>query len=265
MLCPLCNSTNTKSFLKQTNYEIIKCSNCKNGFTSPPPVELNYEHMDFHANEIIAHEIPLRGYPELVKTHQKTYDLNIKLIKKHLPNKKSKILEIGSGEGILAEMILKSGYDITCIEPSLTASKRAIKRGLKCVQGFFPNSIIIDTKFDMVIMTQVLEHIEQPLKLLKNIYKQLEKGGLILLNQTNFESLIVKIQKENWYAWLPKQHYWHFTPKGIKEISANLGFKVVDCQYSNLVSLGRKEKLIRDLAIFFPKNQDQFHVLLQKQ
>ena len=78
--------------------------------------------------------------------------------------------------------------------------------------------------FDCVVMSQVLEHLENPREILAGVAKVLKAGGRLLLVQTHWLGVMPQRYGGKWYAWVPEQHFWHFTPQGI-EASAAAGFQ----------------------------------------
>ncbi|MFN8207211.1 MAG: class I SAM-dependent methyltransferase [Bacteroidales bacterium] len=153
-------------------------------------------------------------------------------VEKYLPKQK-KVIEIGCGEGLLLSELLNRNYKVYGIEPSEAASKRAVMRGIEVKNGYFPQQKF-NGEFDVVIMSHVLEHIENPSNIINEIVKIAPKGYL-LLSQTNYLGLIPRIQKGKWYAWVPEQHFWHFSLHGLSRFLADFGFKQVDYAYSSLV------------------------------
>ena len=98
---------------------------------------------------------------------------------------KGNVLELGSFKGLFTQRLLPFFSNITCVE----ASSEAITEAEKLLSGNsikFYNSIFeetnLDIKYDNIILTHVLEHIENPIELLKKINdKWLSKNGRLFL------------------------------------------------------------------------------------
>ena len=98
---------------------------------------------------------------------------------------KGNVLELGSFKGLFTKRLLPFFSDITCVE----ASSEAIKDAKKLLSGNsikFYNTIFeetnLDTKYDNIILTHVLEHMENPVELLKKINdKWISKNGRLFL------------------------------------------------------------------------------------
>ena len=52
---------------------------------------------------------------------------------------------------------------MTGIEPSKEAAQIANKKGCNVKVGFYENMVIPNNKFDLVVLSQTLEHLENPL------------------------------------------------------------------------------------------------------
>ena len=53
--------------------------------------------------------------------------------------------------------------------------------------------------------------------------------------QTHWLGVMPQRYKEKWYAWVPEQHFWHFTPQGLEGIAGPLGLVREAVEYSSLV------------------------------
>ena len=112
------------------------------------------------------------------------------LNKLHL-NKKSKILEIGSGTGSNIKLLNKFGL-VSILEPNKIALNYFEKKKLKIENikiGGCPNDLIYSEKFDLVCLFDVLEHIDEDKKTINNISNILESNGYIFLTVPAYQWL----------------------------------------------------------------------------
>lgn len=258
--CKICESKKINTFLRSESFKISICKNCHVAFTSPSPSLPDYENLDFHSKNNINNTDRLTSYSDLPFDWKCLIDLQVELISKYV-SKSASILEIGCGEGILLESIRNKGFsNIEGIEPSFTAAARASKRGLLVHNTYFEPSIY-NQKYDLVVMSHVLEHIENPIMFLGLINTILNPAGLLLLTQTNYKGLIPFFQRETWYAWVPDQHFWHFTPKNLKIIFQRTGFQSSSLYFSSLV---HPHNFLYKAAKLIPSCQDQFILFAKK-
>ena len=83
----------------------------------------------------------------------------------------SRLLEVGSHEGDFTEHLLGHFDDITCVEPSGAALEKAVQRigtRARFVQATLEDAQL-DGRFDDVVMTHLLEHLDEPVRALKRI------------------------------------------------------------------------------------------------
>ncbi len=153
-----------------------------------------------------------------------------KLVKFYLKNrdKNSSILDIGSGSGsnlrLLREMgfINYQGFDLSDL-----AKKFCEEKGLgKVIVGDICKSSIADNSYDIILATDVLEHIEDEKKAIEEIRRILKPQGLAIITVPCFMSL----WSDHDETLMHKRRY------RIKEISAkivNAEMKVVESYYFN--------------------------------
>lgn len=258
--CRLCGSDKLSIVMKAEDYRIVECRDCRIGFTDPAPSLPDYEKMDFHSKEDADNVEHFTLLEDLPYDWKRLINQQVEIISNHF-SKDAAILEIGCGEGILLETLQKKGFiNLAGIEPSRTAAIRAKKKGLSVSNTYFDSSATTQ-KYDLVMMSHVFEHIEHPYKILDQVQQVLNGSGCIMLTQTNYKGLLPRLQKRSWYAWVPDQHFWHFTPAGLKKMLKKTGFKVTDLKYCSLV---HPHNWLYKLVKRIPSLQDQFVLLVRQ-
>ncbi|MEI6631531.1 MAG: class I SAM-dependent methyltransferase [bacterium] len=101
------------------------------------------------------------------------------------------VLDLGCGDGLVAGQILKNGNEVAGIEVSEFAIKKAKEKGIKVYDCDlnFDWSNLIKEKFDVVLCGEIIEHIFDTDKLLRNIYSVLKEGGVLILSTPNLAAL----------------------------------------------------------------------------
>jgi len=94
------------------------------------------------------------------------------MLKSFLPFVKcGDVLELGCYKGAFTKRLQNVFSDITCVEASdeaIAAAKSDLRGDIKFIQGTFEN-VKLDKKFNNIIMTHVLEHIDDPVFVLKRV------------------------------------------------------------------------------------------------
>jgi len=254
IICPLCGSEcSSYQIVTVRESRIIACKRCTNARTFPQPHPLDYENEDFHG------QFKYKNVNDLPHQWKVGILKQIKIIQ-HNMLVGDKVLEIGCGQGMLLEELKKEGVDVVGIEPSVSGSLVASQKGLNIINDNFPSETLKGKKYDLIILAQVLEHIKDPGLFIDEILSILSKKGKILFVQTNWKGLMPRFFKSSWYAWVPEQHYWHFTPKGLAYILEKKGCIVEKIEY---YSLEHNMHIISQLANIIPRQGDQFHLLVR--
>lgn len=144
------------------------------------------------------------------------------------------ILDVGCGNGYqmapLTEKNTVYGLDI-----SKTNIAKAVSRGIKAilhdVEAPFPFE---DGFFDVVICSEVLEHLFFPEKVLKECYRVLKESGSFIVTVPNLYCFRNRLSILTGRAWgctfieypLNQQHIRFFSLDGIRRILEKVGFKV---------------------------------------
>lgn len=98
------------------------------------------------------------------------------------------ILDLGCGEGTRLNLISGKGKVGIGVDISSTAIKRARKNypNLKFIKGDLVKLPFEDDKFDLVYSAFVLEHLEEPEKMIKSAIKITKKNGYLVLVAPNY-------------------------------------------------------------------------------
>lgn len=96
-----------------------------------------------------------------------------------------------------------------------------MKKG-KCINGYVED-IQIDSKFDILWMSHVLEHLIRPDLFLEKIKMNLKKDSVFFIEVPDCENNIT-LQDS-----LLNPHTFHFTKTSLTKLAEKLGFSVITC------------------------------------
>ena len=152
-----------------------------------------------------------------MKFKKQTFNLFIKEIRQYL-NKSCTVLEIGSYYGVLGKLIQPLVKEYIGLELSKHAckySKKNFKLNIlnQSLNQYAKNS----KKFDIIIMTDVIEHLDNPFDLLSLIEKKLNINGKLILTTFNFDSFFSKIMGRH-YPWIIPMHKYYFSNTTLKNV-----------------------------------------------
>ncbi len=97
----------------------------------------------------------------------------------------SRIIELGSGNGAFAKKLVSLGYDVTAVEPSSdgVAQARRAAPELRVIQASVYDDLesTVGGEFDVVLSTEVIEHLTKPKELFARASELLKPGGTLIL------------------------------------------------------------------------------------
>ena len=158
-----------------------------------------------------------------------------------LPQEISMILEIGCGEGSFSKNIKCSG-EKWGIEPDSKAANVAKNVFDKVFMGTFDivKSDLPKNYFDLVICNDVIEHMEDHEKFLKEIREYMTEDAALVGSIPNvrhykniFHLLIVKDWEYTEWGTLDRTHFRFFTEKSLRRALKQAGFEIEKFQGIN--------------------------------
>ena len=161
---------------------------------------------------------------------RKYWDYRDECILSYIKNER-RILDIGCGEGITLQKLLYifPEKDISGIDVSRKNVEICKKYGLPVKEGNVYNLEFGDESVDCCIFIEVIEHLEYPLKALKEIDRVLRKGGLlVILFPNDFIFKLARIFtlkfKEAFYDY---EHLKQWTPEEIRKVLTEKYFDIL--------------------------------------
>ena len=140
---------------------------------------------------------------------------------------KAKALDIGSGYGFFSRAALDQGFQVVAVNPA-RAENRIFQQlnGLEPIPLFFEEVDFGTEKFDLVILSQVLEHLLDPLHVLVKVRKLIKPEGVLAIAVPNVDAILIKILKSrSSFLGLPG-HIIHFSRQGLSALLRRAGFEV---------------------------------------
>jgi SAM-dependent methyltransferase len=138
-----------------------------------------------------------------------------------------RLLDVGCGDGTAMQAARRVGWLPDGCEVSEGACAVARQRGFRCFGGDWEDKLPQES-YDMVLLSHVLEHLEEPLQTLKTLRGTLRPGGALLVGMPNLDSSLGRAFGEAWIANPVPEHLWHFTHAHVLRMIEAAGYHVCE-------------------------------------
>jgi SAM-dependent methyltransferase len=153
--------------------------------------------------------------------------------------KPGKLLEVGCGGGRFLNRMRKAGWAVEGVEFDPKATARVRERfGINIRTGNLADMHYPDEIFDVVTMSQVIEHIHDPIALLCECWRVLRSGGRLIITTPNALSLAHRNYGRYWRGLEPPRHIHIFSPAALKKCAQISGFGEIQVGTSSAESTG---------------------------
>ena len=147
--------------------------------------------------------------------------------------KNKRFLDVGSGSGQFLYEMKQFGMDIYGVEPSDFDEKTAKEKKLNILKSDLIKANYPSNYFDIITFNHVLEHVNNPLKTIKEIHRILKKDGALIIGVPNSNSLAYWLFKKNWYQLDVLRHLFNFSDKNLGNLLKKEGFKIKKVRYNS--------------------------------
>ncbi len=240
--CPVCSSSvHTRSFTKE-GFDFVKCSDC--GMLYTPQVLKQKVLKKFYEDEYYTQTWKFKSrYKDSLDYKKKYFSMIAKKIMKF--KKKGTCLDIGCGTGDFLNVMKTKGWQ--CFGTELNSYARNFVKENYGVLVYDKELNKFHTgEYDLISMSQLIEHIPDPKKALLHAHRVLKNKGLLFLAFPNEKGISILLKGKKADKFKGVEHINFFSKKTILKLLKNTGFELI---YIN----SKKIDLYGILIFFFRK------------
>ncbi len=136
------------------------------------------------------------------------------------------VLDVGAGSGLLVLAARRRGLQAVGVEPSRSLVAAAREQGIELLCGSLPNPALRPGQFDLIFMVDVIEHVGNPLELLRQCARLLSRDGKLLLVTPDLDSLAARVTGGKWWHFRVA-HIGYFNRDTLRDIGRRAGLEIV--------------------------------------
>jgi len=140
-------------------------------------------------------------------------------------NSTENVLDFGAGIGTFAKILIKEGFNVSCLEPDFQQASRLSKENINVFKSL---KDIQNQSVDYIYSLNVFEHIENDLEILKALKTKLKKKGVLFIYVPAFPYLFSQMDSK-------VGHYRRYTKKSLTLLSQKSGFKIRNINYVDFI------------------------------
>ena len=142
----------------------------------------------------------------------------------------ARVIDVGCGDGFHLDLLQEfgpSGWELEGVDLDDRAIAAARRRGLLVHRGRVEELDLPAASFDAAILIQTIEHLADPLLVLRAVREILRPGGIVLLVTDNTASLDFALAKRrHWGGYHFPRHWYLFNPASLRRLATAADLEV---------------------------------------
>ncbi len=134
------------------------------------------------------------------------------------------VLDVGCFRGDFLRS-LPPEFERFGIEPSRAARKEAERRNIQIV-GSSVEDAVIHKRFDVIVLMDVIEHVDAPTEVIKKLAGWLAPNGHLIISTGNAAALPWRMMRLDYWYYVP-QHICFFSPRWFEWVAGKWSLKLV--------------------------------------
>ena len=214
--CLLCNCSRLAALKSYEQHYLVRCQYCDFIFSKRQPTEreLRDNYASYRRNDAVS-PITIQRYRGLLDGMEKY-------------RKTNNIIDVGAGDGHFIAEAKRQGWNAQATEYDDRAVELCRRKGIVVHQGKLSPANYEPGSFDVIVSSEVIEHINNPLEEVQNFRTLLRTNGLVYVTTPNFNSISRLLLKHRWNVIEYPEHLCYYTARTIEKLFVGHEFEKLE-------------------------------------
>jgi len=227
--CPLCGGIERHARFREGPWTVVACADCGLTYVTP---RLSAQQLLEQVYDESYWRSPApreRGYLDYLgdaPLNLATFRRRLRGLGRWLPAP-GRALDVGCGAGDFLRALAERGWEVAGVEPSHAAREAAARRlGVGVVRaGTLEQADLRPASFALVTLWDVLEHVPDPVRMLRTVRRLLRPGGRLVVETQDVASPLARLLGRRWHHYKHAEHLVHFHEATLRRALQQAGFE----------------------------------------
>lgn len=252
ILCPICECNDIQKVyygkvrsgkygvVTNEDFSVYLCKECSVRFLNPIPTSEDFYETDEYRQNYNA-TIDKKLYWEMA-AREGELRLSCISIKSFVDKS---VVDVGVGPGLFLDLVSGIANETIAIEPAKFFHKELQKKHQ--VFSYAEEMIQANKKGDIVLSFNVIEHVRDPLKFLKELKTIMQEGASLYLMTPNHDDILMEMIPKTFSEFYYRTaHLYYFDQQSIDYLLQKAGFKEYDIGYMHTMDMSNMMLWLKD-------------------
>lgn len=203
----------------------MRCQQCDHVYLNPRPAPGDLG-VIYPANYYT-----LSGTGSLVARAQRVWEgRKVDVYRSVLGDGKRRILDVGCGDGRFLQVLRDFGppeWELVGVDFDPAAVERCKQKGFEAHASRVEDLAGADGTYDAVVMLQLIEHVEDPVRIARRVLSLLRPGGVFVIETPNLAGWDYHLFRRRWWGHYHFPRHFHlFSGASLKRMLEDAGFVI---------------------------------------